>query len=66
MTRTTALLALAAFAAPAQDDFSAGSFKGKTPPELVSEAGHWINATEALALEKLRGKVVWLEFSFIN
>ncbi len=43
------------------------SYKGKAPPELVSEKENWFNGgDEALKLEKLKGKVVWLEFSFIN
>ncbi len=65
MARWLAAIALAA-ALPAQDDFMARSFKGKAPPEIASEAKHWFNSAEALALAKLKGKVVWLEFSFIN
>jgi len=66
MTKGIALLLLAACVRAPQDDFSAASFKGKAPPEIVSDAGHWLNATEAVKLEKLKGKVVWLEFGFIN
>ena len=43
------------------------SYKGKAPPELASEKDSWFNGgEEAIKLEKLKGKVVWLEFSFIN
>ena len=63
MIRTMAILAAAAFAA--QDDFDANSYKGKALPELVSGAGQWINS-KALKLADLKGKVVWLEFGFIN
>ena len=39
------------------------SFLGERPPELVFESEWWIN-TEPLTLEKLRGKVVWLQYHF--
>jgi hypothetical protein len=64
MLRATALLALAATAC--QEDFFANSYRGKAPPELAGEAAHWINSKEALTFSALKGKVVWLEFSFIN
>ena len=64
MMRTLAIVAVAAFAA--RQDFMADSYLGKAPPELVSDAGHWINSKEALRLGGLKGKVVWLEFGFIN
>ena len=41
------------------------SFLGKAPPELVSEKGDWVNASDAVTLAKLKGKVVWLEFTTI-
>jgi hypothetical protein len=62
----TRLLALLVLAAPAAQDFSAGSFLGKAPPDLASEARHWLNSKEALKLATLKGKVVWLEFGFLN
>lgn len=40
------------------------SFRGKTPPELVSDKEHWIGATEQVTLTKLKGHVVWLQFNF--
>ena len=64
MTRMIALLALSAFAL--QGDFAANSYKGKAPPEIASEAGHWLNSKSALKLADLKGKVVWLEFGFLN
>jgi hypothetical protein len=64
MTKWLAVLAVAAFGA--QDRIFSNSYKGQAPPEIVSEAGQWLNAKEALSLEKLRGRVVWLEFGFIN
>ena len=63
MARTFALVAVAAFAA---QDFAANSYQGKAPPELTSEAGHWLNSKEALKLGGLKGKVVWLEFGFLG
>ncbi len=40
------------------------SFKGRVPPEIVSSERHWVNASRAVTLERLRGKVVWLQFNF--
>jgi hypothetical protein len=56
------LAALASFVA--QDGFT--SFKGKTPPALIIPENGWINSKKPLELEKLKGRVVWLEFSFIK
>jgi len=64
MIRILALLALGAVAA--QSDFLANSYKGKAPPELVTEPAHWMNAKGAPKLADLKGKVVWLEFGFIK
>ena len=47
-------------------DVGANSYLGKTPPELVSQKDQWLNPPEAITLEKLRGKVVWLEFGFLK
>lgn len=65
MARTIAILAAAA-ALAAQGDFMAASHIGKAPPEIASEAGQWLNSKAALKLGDLKGKVVWLEFGFIN
>jgi hypothetical protein len=59
-------IALAALTALAAQDFSANSYLGMPPPELVSEASHWMNAKNALKLGDLKGKVVWLEFGFLG
>ena len=40
--------------------------RGKAPPELTSDASHWLNSKEALKLGGLKGKVVWLEFGFLG
>ena len=40
------------------------SFKDHVPPELVSAPSHWMNAGDAVTLEKFRGQVVWLQFNF--
>ena len=42
------------------------SYKGKAPPELAIDAKHWINSKNAVKLADLKGRVVWLEFSFLN
>ncbi len=59
-----AAMALAA-CGPGQERYYT-SFKGKAPPEIASDKADWFNAADALTLAKLKGKVVWLEFSFIN
>ena len=64
MTRTLAFIAAALLGA--QGDFMANSYKGKASPELVSDAGHWLNVKSALKLADLKGRVVWLEFGFLN
>jgi hypothetical protein len=57
------VLAVLAVAALAQDDFK--SFKGKKPPEITIPDTGWINS-KPLKLDALKGRVVWLEFSFIK
>ena len=50
-----------------QDDrIYSNSYKGKAPPELKSEKGSWINTKDKLKLKDLKGRVVWIEFSFLN
>lgn len=56
------LLAGLAFA----QDGDTESFKGKTPPELEIEGKNWLNAKKPPKLAELKGRVVWLEFSFLN
>ena len=41
------------------------NYMNQTPPELAA-AGAWINSQETLSLAALRGRVVWLEFSFLH
>jgi hypothetical protein len=36
---------------------------GQAPPELVANAADWL-AGPPVSLQKLRGKVVWLQFNF--
>lgn len=36
---------------------------GKEPPELVADKDHWLSGPP-VSLEKLRGRVVWLQFNF--
>ena len=60
-------LAAAALAALlAQDDKLGNSYLGKAPPELANEKAKWLNTDAPLALGKLRGKVVWVEFGFLK
>jgi hypothetical protein len=66
MIRWIATTALAALAAAPQEQLFSNSYKGKAPPDLVSEKGDWINSDKALKLADLKGKPVWIEFSFIN
>ena len=60
-------IAAALLAATLTQDVQFGnSYLGKAPPELVSEKSQWLNSDDALTFEKLRGKVVWLEFGFLK
>ena len=60
-------IAAALVAAVLPQDIKFGnSYLGKAPPELVSEKSQWLNSDDALTFEKLRGKVVWLEFGFLK
>lgn len=36
---------------------------GKSPPELVADKDHWLSGPP-VSFEKLRGRVVWLQFNF--
>ena len=42
------------------------SFLGEQPPELVVSDNGWTNWEGEVSLRKLRGHVVWLEFSFLH
>jgi thiol-disulfide isomerase/thioredoxin len=42
------------------------SYLGKAPPELSNPGARWLNVSEPLALEKLKGKAVWIEFGFLK
>ena len=41
------------------------SYMNQSPPELAV-GGEWVNSGEILSLAALRGRVVWLEFSFLH
>jgi len=55
----------AAVAAPAlgQSPALRKPLLGKAPPELVTKDDDWLAGPPA-SLQKLRGKVVWLQFNF--
>jgi thiol-disulfide isomerase/thioredoxin len=57
--------ALALLAVPQERNLG-NSYLGKAPPELANEGAKWLNVPGPLALEKLRGKVVWIEFGFLK
>jgi hypothetical protein len=50
----------------AGEKISTHSYRGARPPELKVESWHWINASIPVSLSALRGRVVWLEFSFLG
>ncbi|HEU4339152.1 MAG TPA: hypothetical protein VFS19_03715 [Planctomycetota bacterium] len=60
------LLAGLACAQDDQEEVHSNSYKGKAPPELKVEAKNWINAKKPVKLADLKGRVVWLEFSFLG
>lgn len=61
-----ACLAALSLGLGAQDKKYRNSYMGKAPPELSGEADQWFNTKEPLSLAKLKGKVVWLEFSYTH
>ena len=65
MTKLLFGVVLAGLLLPQEQNLG-NSYLGKAPPELVSEKSRWLNSDEALTFEKLRGKVVWLEFGFLK
>ena len=64
MIRGLLAVLLAAALAPQEQNLG-NSYLGKAPPELVTEKEQWLNS-EPLALAKLKGKVVWIEFGFLK
>ncbi|HZL73620.1 MAG TPA: hypothetical protein VFC86_14275 [Planctomycetota bacterium] len=60
------LLAGMAFAQEEKEKIYTNSYKGKAPPELEVEGKNWLNAKKPVKLGDLKGRVVWLEFSFLN
>ena len=66
MRMAAAILVLAGMSLAQDEKIYTNSYKGKTPPELEVGKNHWVNAKEAVKLSKLNGRVVWLEFSFLN
>ncbi|GEM_PF-2887032 len=65
MIRLAALATLATLGGW-QDEPTQNSYLGKAPPELSGEKSDWLNSKDVLKLEKLKGRVVWLEFSFLG
>jgi hypothetical protein len=57
------MVAAVAAMAAVQDS---NSYKGKEPPEITIPENGWINAKKPITLAGLKGRVVWLEFSFIK
>ena len=66
MRVTAAILLLAGLALAQDEKIYTNSYKGKAPPELGIGKANWLNAKDAVVLEKLKGRDVWLEFSFLN
>lgn len=48
----------------ADEEILRKSFRGKSPPEIVSNSGHWLGTSPPTALADMKGKVVWLQFNF--
>jgi hypothetical protein len=62
------LLAVGAYSGCAYPRGGSGGFNSymnQSPPELSAD-GNWINSGETLSLAGLGGRVVWLEFSFLQ
>ena len=60
------ILAAIFLAAAPQERNLGNSYLGKAPPEFANEGAKWLNVAGPFTLEKLRGKVVWIEFGFLK
>ncbi len=61
------MLAVMAAGVAAQDaKMYSNTYKGKAPPELTMTKEHWITSKQALSLAKLKGRVVYLEFGYLD
>jgi len=60
------IVAALLFLAGAQEQNLGNSYLGKAPPEFANEGARWLNVAGPLTLEKLKGKVVWIEFGFLK
>lgn len=62
------LLVLAGLASARQEDkIYSNSYKWKAPPELEVAADSWFNTGEkAVSLAELKGRVVYIEFGYLN
>ena len=58
------LLVCSLVATAAAQRFNHNSYLGKAPPELLSQRDHWLGWHEMVTLDRLKGKVVWLQFNF--
>ena len=56
------LLVCSLIGTAAAQKFNHNSYLGKAPPELVSQRSHWLGWRETVTLDRLKGKVVWLQF----
>lgn len=66
MRTLAALLVLLGLAQGQDEKIYSNSYKGKAPPELAIPKDSWLNAKDALTFEKLKGRVVYLEFGFLK
>ena len=67
MTRIALCAALVLWVVPReQDKIYSNSYKGKAPPNIKVKKDNLVNAKKDLDVEKLKGRVVWLEFSFLG
>ncbi len=60
------MLAALFLATAPQEQNLGNSYLGKAPPELTNPDAKWLNVEAPLTLEKLKGKVVWIEFGFLK
>ncbi len=65
-TLMLALLLLGGWAFAQEEQIYSNSYKGTTPPELETAAENWLNSESAHTLESLRGRLVYIEFSFLR
>ncbi|MBI4616258.1 MAG: hypothetical protein HY720_21775 [Planctomycetes bacterium] len=61
-----ATIASLASTASAQERKYYNSYMGQTPPELDQPAANWLGGKKPVTLGGMKGRIVYIEFSFLG